>query len=134
MENSSPTSQGQGSHLRDWIDPARIYNIYLPAGRLPFVWGLAVYPFLVLFVLLTAFIIVIESVYTGANIGDYIGIGTWVFMLVWVAAAVCMTYRRLSYLGKSWGLVWLIVLPVVNLIFFLYLLIKSGPAARRQTD
>ncbi len=121
-------AQGKRSHLRDWVDPTRIYNIYTPAERWPFVWGLAIYPFIVMFFLLTAAIILIETFYTGANISDFLGIVIWMFMMAWVIAAVCICYRRLRYLGMSRGWVYLIVLPGISLIFFLYLLIKSGPS------
>ena len=133
MENNALAPQGKGRRIREWIDPTRIYNTTLPAGRLTFLWGLAIYPAVVIFLLLTVVIIVIETVSMSVNLGDDIGIVTWVFMLAWVTATVCICLRRLRYLGKSQRWVWLVVLPIVNLIFFLYLLIKSGPAASRPS-
>lgn len=128
MDNYRAGQQDHRSSLRDWIDPSRIYDTTRPVERWPFVWGLAIYPFLVIFLFLTVILIVMETVYPSANLPDYIGIVIWFFMLAWVAAAVAICLRRLNYLGKSQAWVWLIVLPVVSLVFFLYLLIKSAPA------
>ena len=132
MENNTGTPEGKSRHVRDWIDPTRIYNTSVPAGRVPFLWGLAIYPLVVIFLLLTVIIIVIETANPGADIPDYIGIVTYLFMLAWVTAAVCSCLRRLRYLGMSQGWVWLIVLLPLSPILFLYLLIKSGPDARHQ--
>lgn len=122
------------SHVRDWIDPARLYNPGVPAGRLVFLWGLAIYPLIVIFLLLTVVIIIIESAASSANIADYIGIVTYVFLLVWVAAAVAICRRRLLELGMSPRWVWVAILPVVNLILFVYLLLKAGPGAPHRVD
>jgi uncharacterized membrane protein YhaH (DUF805 family) len=99
MQKDAEAPRAKRSTLRDWIDPARIYNTSLPAARWPFFWGLAIYPLVVIFLLLTVFIVVIEAAVTAANIPDYIGIVTWVFMLAWIAAAVSICLRRLNYLG-----------------------------------
>ncbi len=127
MESNAGVVSGR-STLRDWIDPSRIYNTRVPAERWPYFWGLVVYPLVVIFFLLTASIIILESFGSAASVPDYIGIVTYIFMLAWVAAAVAACLRRLRYFGMSqmWTLV--IVLPVVSLIFFLYLLLRSGPA------
>jgi uncharacterized membrane protein YhaH (DUF805 family) len=117
------------SHVRDWIDPLRLYDPRVPAGRLVFLWGLVGYPLLVMFVFLTAAIIIMEATIPSANVGDDIGIVTWIFMLAWVMATVGITRRRLLQLGKSQAWVWVAILPVVNLILFLYLLLKSDPVA-----
>ena len=114
-------------HVRDWIDPTRLYDPRVPAGRLIFLWGLAIYPLLVIFLLMTVVIIVVEAVATSANIADYLGIVTWIFMLGWVGATVAICRRRFLQLGMSQGWVWVAILPVVNLILFLYMLLKSGP-------
>ncbi len=129
MENNAGSLQEKRNHRRDWIDPTRLYNIYIPAGRLTFLWGLVIYPLVVDFLLMTVAIILLETFYTGADLPDTIGIVSWIFMLVWVTAAVCICYRRLRDLGKSQSWIWLIVLPIVNLIFFLYLLFKPSPGA-----
>ncbi len=129
MEYEKGSPQGKPSQLRDWIDPIRLYNTWGPVGRFPFLWGLAIYPLIVIFLLLTPIIIIAETLYPGSNLSDYIGIVTYCFMLGWVAAAVAISRRRLRYLGMSQGWVWLIILPVVNLFLFAYLLIKNGPDA-----
>ncbi len=128
MERNAKTSRGKPSHLRDWIDPTRIYNPTLPAGKMAFFWGLAVYPLAVIFLFLTVNIILMETFYTGADLPDYLGIVIYFYMMAWVIAAVCICMRRLNDLGKSQRWVWLVVPPIVNLIFFLYLLLKSSPA------
>ncbi len=134
MTNYAANAPGKTGHIRDWIDPARIYNTTVPAARWPFVWGLAFYPAIVIFLFLTVIIIALETAYTGADLPDYLGIVTYVFMLAWVCAAVCICLRRLRYLGMPPGWVWLIVLPVVNLILFLYLLLKSGASPGQRFE
>ncbi len=128
MDNDLEVAPAPRSHLRDWFDPARLYNPTRPAGRLAFLWGLVIYPFLVMFVLLTAIITAMMSFITSAQLGDYLGIVVWVFMLAWVAAAVCIVRRRLLQVGKSGAWVWVAIVPVVNLALFAYLLFKPGAA------
>ena len=118
--------------MRDWLDPTRLYNATVPAGRLTFLWGLAVYPLAVMSVLLTAAIILIESFVSSTNIGDYIGIVTYVFMLGWVWAAVAICRRRLLDLRKSQNWVWVAIVPGINLVLFAYLLFKAGPVESQQ--
>ncbi len=133
MERDAGTPDGKLSRLRDWIDPTRIYDTSKPVERWPFVWGLVIYPFLVMFVLLTAAIIVMETVYsTAANLPDQLGVIIYLFMLAWVAAAVSICLRRLRFLQMSQMWILLILLPLVNLVFFAYLLIKSGPAESQR--
>ena len=125
MEDVTGNSPGERRHLRDWIDPLRLYDPRVPAGRLVFLWGLAIFPPAVIFVLLTVIIIVVEAV--SPNISpDYIGIIVWPFMLTWVAATVAITRRRLLQLRRSQNWVWVAILPIVNLPLFLYLLLKPG--------
>ena len=128
MEDITRTSRGERRHLRDWIDPLRLYDPRVPAGRLVFLWGLAIFPLAVMFVLLTAIIIAVETLAPNVS-SDYIGIIVWPFMLAWVAANVAITRRRLLQLGRSPMWVWVAILPIVNLPLFLYLLLKPGPAA-----
>lgn len=129
MEEATSTPQGKRRYLRDWIDPLRLYDPRIPAGRFVFLWGLAIFPPLVIFVLLTVILIVVETVSPNVN-PDYIGIMVWPFMLAWVTAIVAITRRRLLQLERSPLWVWVAILPIVNLPFFLYLLLKSG----RVTD
>ncbi len=129
MENDAGTSPAESRRLRDWIDPSRLYNTSIPAGRLLYVWGLACYPFLIMFVLLTASIILLETFVAQSNVSDLIGIVSYVFMLGWFTAAVCICYRRFKYLGMSRRWILLLLVPAVNLIFCLWLLIKSAPAS-----
>ena len=128
MEDSQDAPQAVRGHLRDWIDPLRLYDPRVPAGRLVFLWGLAIFPPVVIFVLLTVILIVVETVSPNVN-PDTIGIIVWPFMLAWVAALVAITRRRLLQLGRSQRWVWVAILPIVNLPLFLYLLLKPGPVA-----
>ena len=126
MEDFTGTLPGKRRHLRDWINPLRLYDPRVPAGRLVFLWGLAIFPPVVIFVLLTVIIIVVETV--SPNISpDYIGIIVWPFMLSWVMTTVAITRRRLLQLGRSPMWVYLAILPIINLPLFLYLLLKPGP-------
>jgi uncharacterized membrane protein YhaH (DUF805 family) len=95
---------------------------------LVFLWGLAIFPVVMIFVLLTVIIIVVETVFPRVS-PDYIGIIVWPFMLAWVMTTVAITRRRLLQLGRSPMWVWLAIFPIVNLPLFLYLLLKPGPAA-----
>ncbi len=113
-------------HLRDWIDPLRLYDPRFPAGRLVFLWGLAIFPLMVIFVLLDAILIVVET--TSPNINpDYIGVIVYPFMMLWVVAGVAIIKRRLLQLRKSQMWVWVAILPIINLPLLLYLLLKPGP-------
>ncbi len=131
MEDIPGTLQDERRHLRDWIDPLRLYDPRIPAGRLVFLWGLAIFPLIVMFVMLTVILIVVETVSPNIN-SDYIGIIVWPFMLAWVAAVVAITRRRLLQLERSQRWVWVAILPIVNLPLFLYLLLKSGPVASHR--
>ncbi len=132
MDNFSASPQPVKRSLRDWIDPTRIYNQTLPVARWPFVWGLAIYPFLVLFFFLSVIIAVVETVYSAANVPDYIGIISYIFMLGWVWAAVSISLRRMRTLGMRYRWIWLTILPIGNLFFFVYLVLKSAPVDARQ--
>ncbi len=129
MEDIRRAAPGERRHLRDWIDPLRLYDPRVPAGRLVFFWGLAIFPLVVTFVLLTVILIVVETVSPDIN-SDYIGIIVWPFMLAWIVAYVAMTRRRLLHLGRSQNWVWVAILPIVSLPLFLYLLLNAGPVAR----
>ncbi len=128
MQDLTSIPQGKRRSLRDWIDPLRLYDPRIPAGRLVFLWGLAIFPPVVIFVLLTVILIIVETVSPNVN-PDYIGIMVWPFMLAWVMATVAITRRRLLQLERSQRWVWVAILPIVNLPLFLYLLLKSGPVA-----
>lgn len=128
MDDIPGTPQVKKTQLRDWIDPLRLYDPRIPAGRFVFIWGLAILPPVVIFVLLTVILIVVETVFPNIN-SDYIGIIVWPFMLAWVAATVAITRRRLLRLGMSQRWVWVAILPIINLPLFLYLLSKSDPVA-----
>ena len=128
MQDITSVPQSERRHLRDWVNPLRLYDARVPAGRLDFFWGLAIFPPVVIFVILTVIIIVMETVSPNVN-PDYIGIIVWPFMLAWVMANVAITRRRLLQLGRSQRWVWVAILPIVNVPLFLYLLLKPGPAA-----
>ncbi len=123
MDDMTGIPPGGKRYLRDWIDPLRLYDPRVPAGRFVFLWGLVIFPLLVMFVLLTVILIVVETIAPNIN-PDYIGIIVWPFMLAWVAATVTITRRRLLQLEMSQRWVWVAILPIVNLPLFLYLLLK----------
>ncbi len=112
--------------IRDWIDPLRLYDPRVPAGRLVFLWGLTIVPLVVIFALLTVVIIVLETVFPNFS-PDYIGIIVWPFMLFWVMTTVAITNRRLLQLGMSQLWVLVAIVPIVNLPLFLYLFFKPDP-------
>jgi uncharacterized membrane protein YhaH (DUF805 family) len=126
MEDITGTSPGKRRHIREWIDPLRLYDPRVPAGRVVFLWGLVIFPVVVIFVLLTVILIIVETVSPNVS-PDYIGIIVWPFMLFWVMTTVAITRRRLLQLGRSQNWVWLAIFPIVNLPLFLYLLLKPGP-------
>ncbi len=126
MEDGTSTAQGERRPLREWIDPLRLYDPRIPAGRLVFLWGLAIYPLVVIFILLSVIIVLVETVWPKVS-PDYIGIIVYLFMLAWVMAVVAITRRRLLQLRQSQGWVWVAIFPILNLPLFVYLLLKSGP-------
>ncbi len=128
MEDMTGTLPGKRRHLREWIDPLRLYDPRVPAGRFVFLWGMAIFPLAVMFVLLTAIIIVFETVFSRFS-SDYLGIIIFFFMLAWVTAYVAITKRRLLDLRRSQDWVWVAIFPIINLPLILYLLLKPGPAA-----
>ena len=127
MEDNPVTAHGERRRFREWIDPRRLYDPRLPAGRLIFLWGLAIFPAVVIFVLLTVILMVVETLWPNID-PDVIGIIVWPFMLAWVAAAVAITRRRLLQLKWAQRWVWVAILPVINLLLFFYLLVVPGPA------
>ncbi len=126
MRRYSDSAPDNRPPLRDWINPLRLYDPRLPAGRWVFVWGLAIFPCVVIFLVLTVILMVLETFVPNID-PQYIGIIVWPFMLAWVAALVAITRRRLLYLQMSSLWVWLAILPVVNLPLYIYLLVKSDP-------
>ncbi len=133
MDDLTDTSSVEKLHIREWIDPLRLYDPRLPAGRFVFLWGLAIFPLVVMFVLLTVLLIVVETIAPNIK-SDYIGIMVWPFMLAWVAAVVAITRRRLLRLNMSQRWVWVAIFPIINLPLFLYLLLKSDPITGRRVD
>lgn len=131
MEDRTATPQGKPRDLRGWIDPLRLYDPRIPAGRIVFLWGLAIFPSVVIFVLLTAILIIVETLSPNVNPDD-IGILVWLFMLAWVLATVAITRRRLLRLDMSQRWIWLAILPIVNLPLFVYLLLKADPVADQK--
>ncbi len=128
MEQITGTSPIEKRPRRDWINPLRLYDPRIPAGRFAFLWGVAIYPLLVMFVLETAIIIFIETVYPNSST-DYLGVIVYVFMLAWVMATVAITRRRLLDLRMSQNWVWVVIFPIINLPLVIYLLLKPSPAA-----
>ncbi len=128
MNDFNGTQQDEKRNFRDWINPLRLYDPRIPVGRLVFFWGLVIFPFMVMFVLLSAVIIIFETAFPNAS-SDYLGIIIYIFMFGWVAAAVAITRRRLFDLGMSQNWIWLAIFPIINLPLIFYLLLKPGPGA-----
>ncbi len=126
MKDMTGTSQGERRHYRDLIDPLRLYDPRIPAGKLIFLWGLAIFPLVVIFVLLTVIILMVEVVSPNVS-PDYIGVIVWPFMLFWIMTTVAITRRRLLRLGMSQIWVWVAVLPIINLPLFLYMFFIPDP-------
>ncbi len=129
MDNNAGALEVRRNHVREWIDPRRLYDTRVPAGRLIFLWGLVGYPLLVMFIFETAAIIIMMSLIPSTNVGDDIGIVSYIFMLGWVAATVAIVRRRLLDVGKSLRWVWLSIFPIISLPLYAYLLLKAGPTA-----
>ncbi len=131
MENFTGTPKGGKRHFRDWLNPLRLYDPRIPAGRWVFFWGLAIYPFVVIYLLLAVIFLVLFTVSPNIN-PDYIGLIVWPFMLAWVAALVAITRRRLLQLRMSQNWVWLAILPIINIPLLLYLLFKPAPVGSHR--
>lgn len=107
VEDIPGTSPGEKRRLRDWIDPLQLYDLRVAAGRLVFLWGLAIFPLVVMFVVLTPIMIVAETVFPNFN-PDAIGLSVWRFMLAWVMATAATTGAGgSSWEGRKTGFGWL---------------------------
>ena len=114
---------------RDWLDPTRLYNPKVPAGRLLYVWGGWIYPFLWYFAASFA-AIALESMlgyYEESPILDLLSVPMY---LGFLAAALLMTLRRLRDLQTSGWALLLMFVPLLNAIFGLYLLFSPGKQAK----
>ncbi len=131
MDDNTGIPDRKRRTLRDWLNPLRLYDPRIPARRWVFLWGLAIFPPIVIFLLLSVALIAVETISPDIN-PDYIGIMVWPFMLAWVMAIVAITRRRLLQLGMSQRWIWLAILPIVNLPLFLYLLLKEEPVPYDQ--
>lgn len=109
---------------RDWIDPTRLYNPSVPAGRLMYVWGSIVYP-IALFI---AASLILGLLY-GSGIESGLAEGLFgAFYIGYIVAGLLIAIRRLRDLGKSgWYLLWGLV-PLANIILGLWLLFAPGVA------
>ena len=114
--------------FRDWVDPFRLYNPRVPAGRLMYLWGGSIYP-LVWVVILGVAATIAEAVlgyYDETPILDCLMAPTYLGALV---MGVLMTLRRLRDLGRSGWMILLAVVPFASFFFALYLLFTPGKPA-----
>jgi uncharacterized membrane protein YhaH (DUF805 family) len=110
---------------RDWLDPTRLYNPKIPAGRLLYLWGGWIYP-LLWFLAVAIGAGMLEGMmgyYNESPIMDFLMVPT---ELAFIVAAVLMVLRRLRDLRTSgWALLVLFV-PILNTFFGLFLLLAPG--------
>lgn len=111
--------------IRDWIDPFRVYDGSTPARRLMYLWGVIVFPVVVL-IFVSAIALTIDFV-VGNNAENSLinvaWIGWYVFYLV---AGLIVSGRRLKDLGRPGSDVILLFLPLVNIVLGFQLLFKLG--------
>ncbi len=114
----------------EWLNPFELYDPSKPAGRLMYFWGNFVYPF-ILVVLVSFCGALTEGVlgyYNESPILDLLFLPITVLLLL---ASVLIIIRRLRDLGNSGWLVLLLLVPVVNFVFGLWLLLAKGVQKRR---
>ena len=80
---------------RDWLDPTRVYNPATPAGRMMYVWGGLVYPFLVSVLVGTC--VALPESFLGYDHGSPVGdAAITLYALSCVLGDVLVTLRRLT--------------------------------------
>jgi uncharacterized membrane protein YhaH (DUF805 family) len=126
---------------RDWIDPTRLYNPASPAGRLMYAWGAFIYPLVAMALLGGCGGLVDQSLgyYSGPGSGPG-PIDQAIILLgivVMILGGILVTLRRLRDLGKPGTYILLGLVPLVSLVFWIWLLFAPGtpwpaplPAAR----
>jgi uncharacterized membrane protein YhaH (DUF805 family) len=117
---------------RDWLDPTRLYNPKAPAGRLMYIWGVWIYPFL--WTLAIMFVVVgVEGMMGFYDESPILDIVLVPMELAALVAGVLIVLRRLRDLEMSgWSLL-LFLVPVVNLLFGLYLFLAPGRGRKLAT-
>ncbi len=110
---------------RDWWDPRRLYAPSIPAGRLMLIWGLYLYPMLVIFILGVSLGFVENQLgyYTSSPLLDALDVVLYPALFL---AGILIIIRRLKDLGKSGWFLLLAVIPLINFVFALWLLFAPG--------
>ena len=111
--------------FRDWVDPFRLYNPRVPAGRLMYVWGGWLYPLIWFVIVLFAAGIVEAGLgyYDETPVLDCVSVPIYI---AYIVAEILITLRRLRDLGMSGWTILVALIPLVNFVFGLYLLLAAG--------
>lgn len=110
--------------LIDYINPFVLYNPQTPAGRLEFLWGM-VYPIVLTFVILIpcAFVEAFLGYINQAPITDPL---LSILTLATFPAAIIVNIRRLRDMGKSGWTVLVAFIPLVGLVYLLWVLFSES--------
>jgi uncharacterized membrane protein YhaH (DUF805 family) len=114
-----------GTSGRDWLDPTRLYNPKVPAGRLLYVWGGWIYPLLWIFAISIG-AMVLEGMMGYYDTSPILDILTVPVELACIVVAILMVLRRLRDLETTGWAILVMFVPVVNFLFSLYLIFAPG--------
>lgn len=120
---AAPESVLTSPHVATGIYQPRIFSLHGRIGRLRYIaysWLTSVVATIAAFAL-----IALLSAVSAAS-GEIAAILTWVAYFPVIAAGVIMAKRRLNDMDKSGWLALLIFVPVVNVFFGLFLMLKGG--------
>ena len=107
-----------------YLNPLILYNPKLPAGSIEFFWGL-IYPIILAQVFgILAVLIELELGFINESpILDALVVFEAILFLI---AITLIQIKRLKDIGKSGWFVLLVIIPIINFIYFLWLLFAKG--------
>lgn len=113
--------------LRDWIDPTRVYNPSIPAGRLVYLWG-QFYGLLLYLLAFAAWSLCVGVTFSSAEADAAVTTGEYIIGFLFVLSLFFLLVRRGKDLGWSWGMYVLCFVPIVNIYLALVLYLSGGKA------
>jgi uncharacterized membrane protein YhaH (DUF805 family) len=110
---------------RDWLDPRRLYDPRVPAGRLIYFWGGSIYPLISIFVV-AMFLAFLEGILGYYSSSPFLDVFLPFAYFGSILIAILVTLRRLKDLDKSGWYLLLMLIPLINIGLGLMLLFAEG--------
>jgi uncharacterized membrane protein YhaH (DUF805 family) len=112
------------NEILNYLNPLALYNPKLPAGRIKFLWGL-IYPIILIRVIATLanFIELVFGFIDESPIMDPLVVPVSILFLI---ALMLIQIRRLKDIGKSGWFVLIVIIPVINILYFIWILFAKG--------